>query len=198
MKITIDLLFPCKFSWVTKIYDFNVQLAVYQLYSGRERVQNYIKWKLYRNEGRVESTGITTFDCCWKKYGELGRDEKCRLLQQLQHAYTLRNLQKRSLVCREHGTLQRRYHYGPRSGFPYYNLTTSQEVFRYPPSGDALGSSVGLSPGNISNTQSFHIHWVKVMVFNDISYENYIYSCEGNSNEYIEGLNVCTHHRWKT
>ena len=40
---------------------FNVQRAVFQLYSRREQVQHYIQ--LYKNEKRDESPGLTTFDC---------------------------------------------------------------------------------------------------------------------------------------
>jgi len=40
-------------------------------------------------------------------------------------------------------------HYGPRSGFPYYNLTTPHgEVLSYPPPGGLLSRCVGLSHGN--------------------------------------------------
>jgi hypothetical protein len=41
-------------------------------------------------------------------------------------------------------------HYGPRSGFPYYKLTTPTEsVPLYPPPGDAVNSSVGLNHGSL-------------------------------------------------
>ena len=51
----------------------------------------------------------------------------------------------RSVALSKHVT-----HYGPRSGFPYYDLTTPQrEGLPYPPPGDALGCSVGRALGTL-------------------------------------------------
>ena len=57
-----------------------------------------------------------------KKVGELGRGEIVYCSGY--NASIFYNLQKRSLVCREHGTLQICFPLGPRSGFTHYNLTT--------------------------------------------------------------------------
>ena len=54
----------------------------------------------------------------------------------------LNPLHKRSLVCRERGTLQTRSYYDPWSRFPYFSLATPhRKGFPFPLPGDALCSS---------------------------------------------------------
>ena len=80
----------------------------------------------------------------------LGKDDKKKIV--FRSGYYL---QKRFSTCKDHNPLQR------RSEFLYYNMAMHHTLYPkksknknkndrtfYPPIGDALGSSVGLSTGN--------------------------------------------------
>ena len=73
-------------------YAFNIQPAVFQLYSGGEHVQQYIKNSIETREGLA----------CWdnnfwlqlEKYGEYGMVGKLSFLQWLQHPYSFSKFTK--------------------------------------------------------------------------------------------------------
>jgi hypothetical protein len=68
--------------------------------------------------------GSMTFDCHWISMENWV--ETKNLVFRRSYNVPNDNLQKRSLACIDSSTLQTCYPYdGPRSGFPYYNLTTT-------------------------------------------------------------------------
>ena len=71
----------------------------------------------------TRTIGSTTLDCHWKNGGWVGSGNLafCSGTEPT----LFRNLQKGSLTCEERGIFPNTvHHYGLRSGFPYYGLTT--------------------------------------------------------------------------
>ena len=157
--------------WLIDYWYLNVQPAVQKYISiiFMTRTSSIIHKKtIYRNERR-NINGSTTFDCHWKSMESWVRTKKLSLvavrLQWPMHLLRVFKIYKRrpfSVTLTKHVT-----HYGPRSGFPYYNLITPIERALYLPTRDAGRSSLWvLSPRNLhtyTNIQSNDTN---------ISYEN--------------------------
>ena len=104
----------------TRLIDWlllNVQQAVFQIYSEREQVQQYI------NSDRKEGgTGQSELLTATRKYGDLGWYENvCLCSVSIRLLYT--DCFKRCLL--RAGSV---INYGPRSGFDYYNMKPPNDI----------------------------------------------------------------------
>ena len=126
------------------LIDYNLQRAVFQIYSEREQVQQYI------NSDRKEGgTGQSELLTATRKYGDLGWYENvCFCSVSIRLLYT--DCFKRCLL--RAGSV---INYGPRSGFYYYNMKPPTRLFPYPPPEDALSGSVGFGTRKVRSI--FHI-----------------------------------------
>ena len=105
---------------------FYAQAAIFQLFSGDEHEMddkmnmNDDEMKMGWDKRPIRST---TLDCHWKKGGWVGSGNLAFCSGTKPTLF--RNLQKGSLTCEERGIFPHTvHHYGLRSGFPYYGLTT--------------------------------------------------------------------------
>ena len=100
------------FPWVPFIYRwdcilidcllFNGQWQIFHAYAGHKQVKQY-KQNKWRRNGK---TGSVTFDCHWITMEHWLATRYLVFYGDYTVPTLFRNLQKRSLVCREHGTHQ--------------------------------------------------------------------------------------------
>jgi len=77
---------------------------------------------------------------------------------------------KRCLSCRERGSLQTCYPLWSIVRLLYYNLTALHRDSSYPPPGNVLSSSVGLSPGNLHQSWNLNSSYMIISCLINILY----------------------------
>ena len=120
-----------------------------------------IKWTWNDDEMKMgwdtRPIGSTTLDCHWKKWGWVGSGNLAFCSGTKPSLF--RNLQKGSLTCEERGIFPHTvHHYGLRSGFPYYGLTTPACMMPGVPHSTTWGTqpscSVGRAPWPLARVLS--------------------------------------------
>ena len=125
------------FGWLINWLLLIIQRGVFRLYSGWEQAHQYLKMIQYW--GRNVTTGATNFDCHWKSMESWEEWTIYNFCSAYNVLTLFRNIQKRSLTCSEHGTLQTLW---SAISYPYYS-----------PTNEMLGSSVGRVIRTVTSTQ---------------------------------------------
>lgn len=121
-------------------------------------------YELYRNEDGT--TGLTIFDCHRKsKESWVGKINLIfwsgfSILKSTKDVY-----RAGSMAVSKHVT-----HYDRLSGFSYYNLTALHRDSSYPPPGNVLSSSVGLSPGYLHQSWNLNSSYMIMSCLINILY----------------------------